>query len=209
METVQTSAQALLGVINDILDFSKIEAGRMDLCETECDVRRIVTQVAKSLSASARNKGIEMLCNIHSEVPSVIWTDPGRLRQVLVNLVGNALKFTDRGEVAIGVTAGLPADNEVVLHFSVRDTGPGIPRDQQKRIFEPFVQADGSMRRAHGGSGLGLAICSRLVGMMGGQLWLESASGQGSTFHFTVRSSRPSLAADSPSEESHAARTAH
>jgi signal transduction histidine kinase len=199
LETVQTSAHALLEVINEILDFSKIEAGRLDLCEAECQPRRVVTEVVKSLSASAQNKAIQMSCHVHPAVPEIIWSDPGRLRQVLINLVGNALKFTERGEIEITVTLqalsqlqGLsrdesPSENETRLHFSVRDTGRGIPKDQYRRIFEAFVQADGSMKRAHGGSGLGLAICSRLVTMMRGEIWVESTLGQGSTFHFTIR----------------------
>jgi signal transduction histidine kinase len=187
LETVQTSAHSLLTVINDILDFSKIEAGRMDLCETECDPRRVVSEVVKSLSASARNKPIEMLSRVDPAVPQMVWSDPGRLRQVLINLVGNALKFTERGEIEISVGAEALDAGQTFLHFRVRDTGRGIPKDQHQRIFEAFVQADGSMKRAHGGSGLGLAICSSLVAMMRGQIWVESAPGQGSTFHFTIR----------------------
>jgi signal transduction histidine kinase len=187
LETVQTSALALLSVINDILDFSKIEAGRLDLSETECDPRRVVSEVVKSLSAGARNKPIEMYFHVDSRVPETIWMDPGRLRQVLINLIGNALKFTERGVIEILVTAETGKLNEPRLHFAVRDTGRGIPKDQHRRIFEPFVQADGSMKRAHGGSGLGLAICARLVTMMRGDIWVESAVGEGSTFHFTIR----------------------
>lgn len=199
LETVQTSALALLGVINDILDFSKIEAGRLDLCETECDTRRVVTEVVKSLLPHARSKPIEMSYHVDPAVPEIIWTDAGRLRQVLINLVGNALKFTERGEVEISVTSEAldgPLDgNDTRLHFSVRDTGYGIAKDQHRRIFEAFVQADGSMKRAHGGSGLGLAICARLVTMMRGEIWVESSVGQGSTFHFTIRvAASPSLA---------------
>ena len=194
LETVQTSALALLNLINDILDFSKIEAGRLDLCETECEPRRVVTEVVKSLSVSARNKPLDMLCHIDPGVPKIIWSDPGRLRQVLINLVGNALKFTERGEVEISVAEDALADNQTLLHFRVRDTGQGIPKDQHQRIFEAFVQADGSMKRAHGGSGLGLAICSRLVNMMRGEIWVESVIGQGSTFHFTIRASKSELA---------------
>lgn len=187
LETVQTSALALLSVINDVLDFSKTEAGRLDLCETECDPRRAVMGVVRSLSATARNKPVEMLSHVDPEVPQIVWSDPGRLRQVLINLVGNALKFTERGEIEISVAAEALAHEETLLHFRVRDTGCGIPKGQHQRIFEAFVQADGSMKRAHGGSGLGLAICSRLVAMMRGEIWVESALGQGSTFHFTIR----------------------
>ncbi len=186
LETVQTSALALLGVINDILDFSKIEAGRLDLCETECDPRRVVSEVVKSLSASARHKPIDISFNVDAAVPEIIPSDPGRLRQVLINLVGNALKFTEHGRIEISLHVEAPADGGR-LHFRVRDTGQGIPQEHQRRIFEPFVQADGSMKRAHGGSGLGLAICARLVSMMGGDIWVESAVGEGSTFHFTIR----------------------
>lgn len=199
METVQTSALALLSVINEILDFSKIEAGRLDLCEAECDPRRVVGEVVKSLLPQARGKLIEMSFRVEKAVPQVIWSDAGRLRQVLINLVGNALKFTERGAVEISVSAepleNGETKNETKLHFAVRDTGFGIPKDQHRRIFEAFVQADGSMKRTHGGSGLGLAICARLVTMMHGEIWVESAVGQGSTFHFTIR------AAVSPSVE--------
>lgn len=197
LETVQTSAQALLSVINDVLDFSKIEAGRLDLCETECDPRRVVTEVVKSLQAGARNKPIDMITHVDPAVPEIVWSDSGRLRQILINLVGNALKFTDRGVVEVSVGAEALPGNETILHFHVRDTGRGIPKDQHQRIFEPFVQADGSMKRAHGGSGLGLAICSRLVTMMRGEISVESASGQGSTFHFTIRAGAPSSVTES------------
>ncbi len=146
-----------------------------------------MTEVVKSLSASARNKPIEMLSRVDPAVPQMVWSDPGRLRQVLINLVGNALKFTERGEIEISVGAEALDGGQTLLHFRVRDTGRGIPKDQHQRIFEAFVQADGSMKRAHGGSGLGLAICSSLVAMMRGQIWVESALGQGSTFHFTIR----------------------
>jgi signal transduction histidine kinase len=196
LETVRESGLALLGVINDILDFSKIEAGRLDLSETEYDPRRVVNEVVKSLSASAQNKPIRMLCHVDAAVPSLIWSDPGRLRQVLINLVGNALKFTERGEVEVSVVAQGSGDDSV-LHFRVRDTGCGIPQEQHRRIFEAFVQADGSMKRAHGGSGLGLAICARLVSMMRGEIWLESMPGHGSTFHFTIRTASSPASASS------------
>jgi len=150
--------------------------------------------VVKSLRASGRNKPVDMSFHVDPAVPQSIWSDAGRLRQVLINLVSNALKFTERGEIEILVSAETLKGNETLLHFSVRDTGHGIPKEQHRRIFEAFVQADGSMKRAHGGSGLGLAICARLVTMMRGEIWVESAVGQGSTFHFTIRaSSSPQL----------------
>ncbi len=200
LETVQVSAQALLTVINDILDFSKIEAGRLDLNETQCDPRRIVTEVVKSLSPSARNKEIRMLFRVDPAVPPTVCSDAGRLRQVLINLVGNALKFTDSGEVEISVSQDQQLGDHTILHFCVRDTGRGIPKEQHQRIFEAFVQADGSMKRAHGGSGLGLAICLRLVTMMGGEIWLDSAPGEGSAFHFTIRAGAAEAATTALSE---------
>jgi signal transduction histidine kinase len=142
-----------------------------------------------------------MLARVDPSVPEIVCSDPGRLRQVLINLVGNALKFTERGEIEISVAAEAAGGNQMLIRFQVRDTGRGIPKDQHQRIFEAFVQADGSMKRAHGGSGLGLAISSRLVAMMRGEIWVESAPARGSTFHFTIRAA----AAPNPAESRGAA----
>jgi CheY-like chemotaxis protein len=198
LELVRTSGDLLLRVINDILDFSKIEAGKLDLEPVEFGMRRCIGEVVEVLGVRAQQKGLELTCEIAPHVPDELVGDPDRLRQVLVNLVGNAVKFTEKGEVVVCVSSaacGLadsgdpakPQAAEVELHFEVRDTGIGIPADKLDQIFEPFVQADGSTRRKHGGTGLGLTISARLVGMMGGRIWTQSAVGRGSTFHFTAR----------------------
>jgi len=194
LRMVKKSADALLAIINDILDFSKIEASRLDLDHVPFSLGDIIGSALDTLSVPARQKGLELVRAIAPGVPDALVGDPGRLRQVLVNLVGNAIKFTARGEVVVtvGQAASLskPEDKlaacptEVGLHFSVRDTGIGIPADKQQVIFDPFVQADDSLARKYGGTGLGLAISSRLVQMMGGRLTVESEVGKGSTFHF-------------------------
>ncbi len=184
---VKTSAVALLTVINDILDFSKIEAGKFNLEETEFHLRESVGEVMKSLALRAHQKGLELACDVQPDVPDGLVGDPGRLRQVLVNLVGNALKFTEEGEVVLSVSQDSGAEGEPLLHFAVRDTGIGIPAATQGRIFEAFEQADGSTTRKYGGTGLGLTISTQLVAMMAGRLWVESDPGAGSTFHFTAR----------------------
>jgi two-component system, sensor histidine kinase and response regulator len=183
---VKTSAESLLHIINDILDFSKIEAGRLTLEEESFDVRDLLDGVMKALVVRADEKGIELICDVHNDVPATVVTDPGRLRQVLLNLVGNAVKFTDTGEVvARAWTEPIDAARSV-LHIAVVDTGIGIPPEKQALVFEAFSQADGSITRKYGGTGLGLTISSNLVEMMGGQIWLESMPNVGSTFHFTV-----------------------
>jgi two-component system sensor histidine kinase/response regulator len=195
LNLVKASADGLLTVINDILDFSKIEAGKLDLDPVDFELRDAVAEALRSLSLRAHVKDLELVCHIDPNVPDFLVGDPARLRQVLLNLVGNAIKFTDAGEVAVRVglaEAGtgqpiLRPNGEIALRFSVRDTGIGIPPDKLPLIFEPFVQADASTTRRHGGTGLGLTITGRLVEMMGGQLWAESVPGQGSTFHFTAR----------------------
>jgi signal transduction histidine kinase/CheY-like chemotaxis protein/HAMP domain-containing protein len=190
-ETVRRSGQALLGLINDILDFSKIEAGRLDMEVVPFELREMVGGTLKTLGVRANEKGLALVWLVEPEVPDLLAGDPGRLRQVLVNLVSNAIKFTERGEVAVHV-GGAPAERESVeLHVTVRDTGIGIPPEQQQRIFDAFTQADSSTSRRYGGTGLGLAISTRLVKLMGGRIWLESAAGQGSTFHFVVHLGRP------------------
>jgi signal transduction histidine kinase/ActR/RegA family two-component response regulator len=186
LQTAKDCAISLLGIINDILDFSKIEAGKLDLNETEFELRTIVTEGVKPLALRAHQKGLEVILNVESGTPEVMVADPARIRQILFNLVGNAIKFTKEGEIEVSV--GLVDLNEApaTLHFTVRDTGVGIPPEHHQRIFEAFAQADGSITRTYGGSGLGLAICARLVEMMGGRIWVESAPGEGSKFHFTI-----------------------
>jgi len=184
---VKTSADSLLTVINDILDFSKIEAGKLDLESIEFRLRDCLEPAVKALAVRAQQKGLELNCHVHSEVPEILVGDPSRLRQVVVNLVGNAVKFTERGEVTVEVALQAEEGGTAWLHFSVRDTGIGISSEKQAAMFEPFTQADGSTTRRYGGTGLGLSISRRLVEMTGGTIWVESTPGQGSTFHFTTR----------------------
>jgi signal transduction histidine kinase/DNA-binding response OmpR family regulator len=187
LETVRSSADSMMTVINDILDFSKIEANKLELESIEFDLRDCVGEAAKTLAATAHQKGLELICDTSAEAPNAVVGDPIRLRQVLLNLIGNAIKFTPQGEVIVRVEAENPKNGQVTLHFQVIDTGIGIPADKQRMIFEAFSQADGSSTRQHGGTGLGLTISSRLVEMMGGRIWVESQPGRGSDFHFTVR----------------------
>jgi signal transduction histidine kinase/DNA-binding response OmpR family regulator len=186
LETVKVSGDALLNVINDILDFSKIEARRLDLDPIEFELRDRMGDISKALALRAHAKGLELACHVRADVPDALVGDPGRLRQVIVNLAGNAVKFTERGEVVVQVEVDSRTPEQVCLHFSVRDTGIGIPADKQRLIFEPFTQADGSTTRRYGGTGLGLTISTKLVEMMGGRIWVESEPGKGSTFHFTA-----------------------
>jgi signal transduction histidine kinase/CheY-like chemotaxis protein/HPt (histidine-containing phosphotransfer) domain-containing protein len=194
-ETVRGSAEGLLTVLNDILDFSKIEAGKLALERVDFQVSDSVGTTMKTLALRAHQKGLELAYHLPPDVPSVVVGDPGRLRQILVNLVGNAIKFTERGEVVVHVETAAQTADEVCVHFAVTDTGIGLTAAQQRLIFEPFTQADGSTTRKYGGTGLGLAIATQLVGLMGGRLWVESVVGQGSTFHFTGRFGVPSLPA--------------
>lgn len=187
LDTVKVSADGLLGVINDILDFSKIEAGRVDLEEIDFDLREAMEAAVKTLALRADEKGLELLCEIGAGVPTMVAGDPGRLRQVIVNLIGNAIKFTQEGEVTLKVSRAPGKTEEGMLEFTVSDTGIGIPREKQKLIFDPFSQADSSTTRKYGGTGLGLTISSRLVNMMGGKIWLESEPGRGSRFYFTAK----------------------
>ncbi len=177
------SAESLLGIINDILDFSKIEAGQLVLEEMDFDLQTIVEEALQPMALSAQKKRIELICHIPPQVPRKLVGDGGRLRQTLVNLLGNGVKFTQSGEVSAGITIENESDNHVELHFTIRDTGIGIPEDKQKLLFNAFVQGNGSK---YGGTGLGLAICRQLVSMMQGHIWLESQPGQGSAFHFVV-----------------------
>ncbi len=183
---VKTSADSLLSLLNDILDLSKIEAGKLDFETIDFNLRDTLEDAIKGLSLRAHQKGIELACHLLPDVPEAVQGDPTRLRQVVVNLVGNAVKFTATGEVVLRVDSGEPAEDDALLHFSVSDTGVGVPFDKQQSIFEAFSQVDGSTTRKYGGTGLGLTICSRLVEMMGGRIWVESEPGQGSTFHFTA-----------------------
>ncbi|MBX3423982.1 MAG: response regulator [Pirellulaceae bacterium] len=187
VQMVEQSAQSLLRIINDILDFSKIEAGKMELELTPFDFRKCVSNATKSLATRAAQNGTELILVIERDIPELLVGDEIRLRQVLVNLVGNAIKFTKAGEITVRVAIadGPPAAANYSLHFSVADTGIGIPQAKQAAIFEAFAQADRSTTRQYGGSGLGLSISSRLVEMMGGRIWLESEVGIGSVFHFT------------------------
>jgi len=199
---VKSSADSLLSLLNDILDFSKIEAGKLDLEAIDFALRDSLENTMKALSVRAHEKGLELACHVLPDVPDMLVGDPTRLRQVVVNLAGNAIKFTSKGEVVIRVERGEETDTEAVLHFAVHDTGPGIPPAKQRSIFEAFTQADASMTRTHGGTGLGLTISTRLVGMMGGRIWVESEPGLGSTFRFTARFtlSKTSRAAYEPVE---------
>src|SRR6266404_4887659 len=187
LETVKSSSEALLVVINDILDFSKIEADRIVLESAEFDLRDCLESALRTVAVRADEKGLELLCEVAPEVPEVVIGDAGRLRQVVLNLVGNAIKFTDAGEVAVRVGADAQNRAEGVLHFTVADTGIGVPEDKRETIFAPFTQADTSTTRKYGGTGLGLTISNRLVAMMGGAIWVESELGKGSQFHFTAR----------------------
>ena len=187
LEMVRASADALLYLIGDILDFSKIEAGRLDLEPVPFNVEEVIGNSVRTLALRAHDKGLSVTCAVAPDVPETLVGDPLRLRQVLVNLLANAIKFTARGTVAVRVTVKSEDEDEAVLLVSVKDTGVGIPKDKQKVIFEAFSQADGSTTRKYGGTGLGLAISTRLVEMMGGQLDVESEEGQGATFSFTAR----------------------
>jgi two-component system, sensor histidine kinase and response regulator len=186
LETVKVSADSLLNVINDILDFSKIEAGRVDLEKVDFDTLDCVEGALKTIALRADEKGLELLCEISPEVPEFITGDPNRLRQIILNLVSNAVKFTRKGEVAIAVQSETLEDHTSFLHFAIRDTGVGIAAEKLESIFESFIQADTSTTREFGGTGLGLTISRRLVEMMGGRIWAESTPGKGSCFHFTV-----------------------
>ena len=187
LETVKNSAEALLYLINDILDFSKIEARKLELDSVPFNTRDVVRAIIRDLSMQAQEKELSLLCHFAPDLPQVAMGDPGRLRQVLMNLVGNAVKFTDRGEIMVKARKIPGAAGEITVQFSVNDTGIGVPVEKQKSIFNAFVQADNSTTRNYGGTGLGLAIASQLVELMGGSIWLESAPGKGSTFHFTAR----------------------
>jgi signal transduction histidine kinase/CheY-like chemotaxis protein/predicted ATPase len=187
LKIVKQSGDALLSILNDILDLSKVEAGKMELERISFNLHETVNDAVKLMAVYAYKKQIELLFDFDRNVPSMIVGDPGRLRQILVNLIGNAVKFTDVGEVAVHCRFEKQRNGRAFLHFSVRDTGPGIPADRQKLIFERFQQSDSSTTRKYGGTGLGLAIASQLVELFGGRIWVESEVGNGSTFHFAIR----------------------
>ena len=197
LEMVRASADSLLALLGDILDFSKIEAGRLDLEPVPFDLAEVVGGCVKALALRAHDKGLRVTHHLLPDVPHKLVGDPFRLRQVLVNLVANAIKFTDQGEVTVRVAAAQEDEDDVLLRITVADTGVGIPKDKQRQVFEAFAQADGSITRKYGGTGLGLAISTRLVEMMGGEIGVESEEGEGATFHFTawfekdVRASSP------------------
>jgi CheY-like chemotaxis protein len=185
-ETVKSSADALLTVINDILDFSKIEAGKLDLSPIDFELWDCLGDTLSTLNVVAREKGLELLADVLPDVPELLVGDPWRLRQIIVNLIGNAIKFTEKGEVVLRAELDAETDTQATVRFSVTDTGIGIPKDRQDTIFESFTQADGSTTRKFGGTGLGLTISKQLAEMMDGEIGVESEEGKGSTFWFTV-----------------------
>jgi two-component system sensor histidine kinase/response regulator len=187
LDTVKLSGDALLTVINDILDFSKIEAGKIDLEAVDFNLRDTLEATLKTLALRAHEKGLELLCEIAPEVPEAVNGDSSRLRQIIVNLVGNAIKFTDQGEVALRVSIAGEEGKDRIVRFCVSDTGIGIPVEKQNLIFDPFAQADTSTTRKYGGTGLGLTISARLVAMMGGRIWVQSQPEKGSQFYFTTK----------------------
>jgi len=187
LDMVKLSADSLLEVVDDILDFSKIESGNLTVDLVPFDLDDCVRSTIKVFATRARLRGLKLTCDVRPGVPFALVGDPGRLRQIITNLVGNAIKFTELGEVAMTVEVESQTDSEAVLIFSVSDTGIGIPKEKHQSIFEPFIQADGSTTRKYGGTGLGLSISTNLVERMGGRMWLDSEPGKGSTFYFTLR----------------------
>jgi CheY-like chemotaxis protein len=187
LETVKASSDSLLTVINDILDFSKIEAGKIDLEAVDFNLRESLESTLKTVALRADEKALELMCDVAPEVPEFVRGDSTRLRQVIINLVGNAIKFTAKGEVAVRVGVEKREGADWILRFTVSDTGIGVPEEKRELIFAPFSQADTSTTRQYGGTGLGLTISTRLVEMMGGKIWVESEVGRGSQFHFTAR----------------------
>ena len=195
LNTVRVSGESLLTIINDILDFSKIEAGKFTMDSSEFDLDQTLQEIIRMMAVPAHEQGLELLYENRAELPGPVLGDPGRLRQVVVNLLGNAIKFTQSGEVSLAIVDAHEQEHELTVHFAVSDSGIGVVPEWKDRIFDAFVQADGSNTRRYGGTGLGLSICSRLVGFMGGRMWVDSEAGQGSTFHFTVNLDIPATPA--------------
>ncbi|MBI3592717.1 MAG: PAS domain S-box protein, partial [Nitrospirae bacterium] len=187
VQSFRSAGEALLTLINDILDFSKVEAGQLSLEAIDFDLNEVLEKLCEIIAIKAHAKGIKLAYHIMPDVPKYLIGDPHRIRQILVNLIANAIKFTEKGEVVITVGNQKTEDNFVTLNFSVRDTGVGIPQEKLESIFERFTQCDASTTRKYGGTGLGLTISKRLVEMMGGDIWIESKSGKGSIFHFTIK----------------------
>jgi len=187
LELVKSSSESLLTVINDILDFSKIEACKLDIDKIAFNLRDCLHEALKALALRAHQKELELTLRVQPDVPDHLCGDPARLRQIVINLVGNSIKFTDTGEISVRVTVESRGADTLTLHFAVADTGIGIPPEKRGIIFQAFSQADSFTSRRYGGSGLGLTISSRLVGLMGGRMWVESEVGEGSTFHFTLK----------------------
>jgi PAS domain S-box-containing protein len=200
LELVESSADSLLDLINHILDFSKIEAGKFELEATPFVLEDVVEEALRPLAIQAYRKGLELACGLDPAIPSPLVGDPVRLKQLVVNLVENAIKFTERGEVVVRAWVESQKETDLALHIAVADTGVGIPADKIEKVFEAFTQADGSLSRRFEGAGLGLAICSELVRMMGGSIWVDSGPGRGSTFHATVRLSLAARAVSPPDE---------
>jgi signal transduction histidine kinase/CheY-like chemotaxis protein len=187
VDILKSSGDGLLNVINDVLDFSVVESGYLQLDIVDFRVADLLGETLRGLALGAHAKGLELIYDVDQRIPERLAGDPGRLRQILLNLVGNAIKFTESGQVLVHARLENSCEDHIVIHFSVADTGIGIAKEKQSLIFEAFAQADGSTTRHYGGTGLGLSICSRLAGLMGGRVWVESALGKGSTFYFTVR----------------------
>ena len=186
LKMAKESADSLLTLLNDILDLSKIEARKLDVETIDFSLRDTLDNLTRTLAIPAHRKGLKLACHVLSNVPDTLRGDPARLRQILINLVGNAIKFTSQGEVTIRIELVEDKGAEAELHFVVMDTGVGIPIEKQKAIFEAFTQADSSTTRKYGGTGLGLAISSQLIQIMGGRIWVESEQGRGTLFHFTM-----------------------
>ncbi len=184
--TIKRSGEALLGIINDILDFSKVEAGQMTLEYIDFDPEITAHDVCELIKPRVVGKPIEVICRIDDHLPSNVKCDPGRFRQVLVNLLGNSAKFTKKGELELAIEVGEETEETITLHSKIRDTGIGIAEEKFESIFEAFKQADGTTTRKYGGTGLGLSICKKIAGLMGGEVWVESIVGEGTTFHFTA-----------------------
>jgi Signal transduction histidine kinase len=193
VETIRVSGDTLLTIINDILDFSKIESGKMELEEAPFEIKDCVEDTLQLLAPEAIKKRLDLLHLIEQDVPDYFIGDVTRLRQILYNLVSNAIKFTEQGEVFVSVKLKEKKGDDILIEFAVKDTGIGIPKDKHSTIFQHFSQVDSSTTRKYGGTGLGLAICKRLVNLMGGEIWLESEVGFGSTFYFTIKSKIPKV----------------